>query len=234
MSLAISIVIPAKNEAKYIESTLKHLIVQELPRESYEIIVNDAYSTDKTAELSRKYADKIIKSYTKNPAEGRNIGAKKALGRVVVFLDADTLIEKNTLKIIKENIEKGYVGGTFLVSGIGANLLDNFFIFLMNSTEIILSTLGFKIGNGQCLFLRKDVFNKIRGFNTDLDVNEDQDIMRRAGRLGRIALLHNKVKISLRRVRKQGWLKLYWIWISTFFVSFFSKKVDVDYWSDKK
>ena len=52
-----SIVIPAYNEQDHLESTLLSLSNQSIPRESYEIIVVDNGSTDKTTDLAEKYAD---------------------------------------------------------------------------------------------------------------------------------------------------------------------------------
>jgi len=228
--LLFSVVIPVHNEENYILNTLKRVSTQSIKRSDYEIIIGDAYSSDKTVVLSKKYADKIIKNHTTNPAQGRNCGAKKAKGEIIVFIDADTWIRKDALQKIKETISKGYIGGTFEVAGINATLADKIAIKLIMFLERLFYFLGFITVNGQCLFIKKSIFNKISGFNNDLDINEDHDFMRRAKKYGKIALLHDKVMVSLRRIRKIGWIKQYWIWLIALIQGLFSKKVKSNYW----
>jgi glycosyltransferase involved in cell wall biosynthesis len=84
---AISVIIPALNEEKYIRSTLEALEKQQF--RDFEVIVADGRSTDKTARIARKHA-KVVIDYGKNAASGRNSGAKSARGTILVFIDADT------------------------------------------------------------------------------------------------------------------------------------------------
>src|SRR3989338_6063469 len=74
----ISVVIPAYNEALYIEPCLKSLENHTLNRNKYEIIVVDGNSTDKTREIARKYADFVLTETEKSVGKARNRGCKKA------------------------------------------------------------------------------------------------------------------------------------------------------------
>ncbi len=86
----ISIIIPTKNEESVIEKTLTSLKNNlSLP---HEIIVTDGASTDKTVEIAKKYADKVVEHAgpeRQTIAAGRNAGAAVAAGDFLAFMDAD-------------------------------------------------------------------------------------------------------------------------------------------------
>ena len=86
----ISIIIPTIKEEKVIGRTLRNLKSRlTIP---HEIIVTDGKSTDKTVEIARGIADKVVE-YTgttrQTIAQGRNDGAKSAQGEYIAFMDAD-------------------------------------------------------------------------------------------------------------------------------------------------
>ena len=87
----ISVIVPAWNEESCIESCLRAIRSQETGAE-YEVIVCDAKSEDKTPEIARRYADKIVTIDIHSPGISRNMGAKQATGDYLVFVDADTVL----------------------------------------------------------------------------------------------------------------------------------------------
>jgi len=112
IALEFSVIVPALNEETYIESCLKSISRQTLPRNSYEIIVSDGGSNDRTVEIARKYADRVIVSTKSGIWWGRNQGANFAKGKYLVFIDADTRIKEDYLEIVHEHLESGVVGLT--------------------------------------------------------------------------------------------------------------------------
>jgi 1,2-diacylglycerol 3-alpha-glucosyltransferase len=94
----VSIIIPALNEEKYIEKTLKSVRRQTYPK--IEVIVVDNGSTDRTGEIAKKYANKVIVEEKRGIGIARNRGAKEAKGDILLFLDADTEIEKDCVEKI--------------------------------------------------------------------------------------------------------------------------------------
>ncbi len=95
----ISVIVPTYNSQKTIEECVQAILNQKVPEEFELIIVDDA-SKDDTEKILEKYSNKII--YLKNkknkgPAFSRNIGAKKAKGKIVVFTDSDCIAAKNWL-----------------------------------------------------------------------------------------------------------------------------------------
>lgn len=112
MKISISVIIPSYNSAQTISYTLNSLFNQSEAEFLKEVIVVDS-SDEKTSlelleEHKKNYKIKLI-HFKKRviAAEARNIGAEKAKGEILAFLDADAFVEKNWLKIIKENYQKG-------------------------------------------------------------------------------------------------------------------------------
>ena len=87
--IPISIIIPTKNEEKYLPRLLQSLKNQTV--QPLEIIVADAKSEDLTVKIARDFGAKIVKGG--RPAVGRNSGAKIARGDIFMFIDADIVLE---------------------------------------------------------------------------------------------------------------------------------------------
>lgn len=81
--MRISIVILTKNVERKVEDCLKSVSW------AVDIVVVDSGSTDKTLDIARKYGAKIVEVKGGNYAEWRNVGAKKALGDWILYVDAD-------------------------------------------------------------------------------------------------------------------------------------------------
>ena len=110
---SISIVIPARNEEQTLPNLLDSLSNQ-LARKD-EVIVVDDHSEDKTREVAESSWVKVLESLpTPEGWIGKTWacyqGASIASGEIIIFLDADTILEKNGLKnIVETYIEKGGV-----------------------------------------------------------------------------------------------------------------------------
>ena len=94
----VSIVIPARNEARNVERCVRSVLATTYP--SFEIIVIDDHSTDGTGDIVRSIADGDSRLHIVNAPElpagwfGKQwacaTGASQAKGEIVVFTDADT------------------------------------------------------------------------------------------------------------------------------------------------
>lgn len=89
--LRVSVIIPAYNEEKHIEACLKALQSQTYP--VFEAIVIDNNSTDRTAELSKKYPFvRVISERRQGRVFARNAGFDAATGDVLARIDADIVV----------------------------------------------------------------------------------------------------------------------------------------------
>lgn len=196
----ISFIIPTKNESKYLKDCLKS--IERLNCEK-EIIVVDATDDKKTKRLTKKYNGKFIYEKRKGPSIARNTGAKKAKGDILVFTDADVRFCENFCK----NLDK-YDAGIFdLRFWDGKGILENFLFALWNRFIKCLINLGFVMTNGSCFLYKKNVFEKIGGFNKDLLTNEDNDLAKRASKITKFSFIPKIVHTSNRRMHKQGTVK---------------------------
>lgn len=104
--MKISIVLPAKNEAGAIFTTIKG-IVQVVPTAEV-IVVNDG-STDNTAQLAQSAGAKVINHpYSKGNGAAIKTGARAASGEVIVFMDADGQHDPQDITRLLEKINEGY------------------------------------------------------------------------------------------------------------------------------
>ena len=101
----VSVIIPAYNEEKVIHKTLDSMLETQYPRK--EIIFVDDGSTDKTLAIAKNYKDEIIVLHKENggKASALNYGLVYAKGEIIVVVDADTIIGRNSLKEIVKGFE---------------------------------------------------------------------------------------------------------------------------------
>lgn len=100
----LSVIIPVRNEEKYIVATLSALAQQDYPKDRVELLVVDGMSTDKTIEKIKHFMKENPETQitiTENPgllsSRARNIGAKKANGTLVAIIDAHVYIPNDLL-----------------------------------------------------------------------------------------------------------------------------------------
>jgi len=202
----LSIIIPTYNEENYLPFLLSSIKNQGF--KNYEIIVADNNSKDKTAEIARTYGCKIVKGGM--PPKARNNGAKKAKGRLLLFLDADVILPENFLeRAIKIFFQKKLGAATFFLYPIKKSFLYNVLFFLFYNFPLMLIYKLFPTGGGAAILVKKEIHQKIKGFDEEIKYAEDVDYLRRAAKVGRFGLIGLKVFISVRRFEKEGWVKTY-------------------------
>ena len=109
---AISVVIPAFNEAHFIAGTLRSVHNAKIGYQGQvEIIVVDNNSTDATGEIAAALGATVIFEPINQIARARNAGARAATGQYLVFLDADTKLEGDIFDKVETNLSSGRVIG---------------------------------------------------------------------------------------------------------------------------
>ncbi|MBI5884469.1 glycosyltransferase [archaeon] len=108
-----SIIIPVYNAEKTIKETLKALEEQEgIAGRDFEVVCVDDGSTDRTIKAIKAFRKvRLIRQNHKGPAVARNLGARKAIGEILVFIDSDCAPEKNWLKEMLEPFKKKEIKG---------------------------------------------------------------------------------------------------------------------------
>jgi rSAM/selenodomain-associated transferase 2 len=201
MSVApsISIIIPVLNESHRVNELISHLYSLE-GSEQAEIIVVDGSLDKGTLEAIRDVETIKIRSLQ---GRGRqmNEGAKIAQGNSLVFLHADTELPHNALMLVRAAMENTkYVAGAFDL-GIQSERLLFRLIERFASIRSRITRIPF---GDQAIFIRKDYFNTIGGYQ-EIPLMEDVEIMMRVRKRGDpISIIRQKVSTSPRRWEREG------------------------------
>jgi len=215
-----SVVVPAYNEEKYIHETLQALRNQTF--KDFEVIVKDGRSRDQTVKIAKKFADKVVSVSDYSAADARNQGARYAKGEILVFMDADTFLLPRALERFNKLMNhEDVVGVSCRKIPQSRSLLDRLLYEFVNVSTFASCKMGLGGAHGNCMLIRRRVFERIGGFNSNIIVAEEQDLVRRASKFGRyVFLLDSYVVENPRRLWKWGRLRLYWAWFTGMFISF--------------
>lgn len=202
----LSIIIPTLNEENYLPTLLDSIRSQNF--KDLEIIVADAGSKDKTIEIAKGFGCKIIKGGL--PARGRNEGAKVARGNLLLFLDADTILPEDFFeKALKEFKERNLDIASFCLEAKTKSKFKKFlFDAFYNLPILILEKI---LAHGaQAILVKKEIFEKVGGFDEEIKFAEDHSFMRKAKKVVNFGILR-KVRVfsSLRRFEREGFIKTY-------------------------
>jgi cellulose synthase/poly-beta-1,6-N-acetylglucosamine synthase-like glycosyltransferase len=221
---SVSLIIPTLNESKVIAQTLSQFPPDFCEKYNIEIIVSDGGSSDNTVEIAQKYAHKVITHDAptrQTISEWRNKGAEHASGDILLFLDADVIIRKKDqfFQNIQTFWASKYVfmtGNIFIhpeaVTGIDITVHHsiNFIAFIMQGTNL-------PIARGELQIIKKSIFQELGGYRTDIVVTEDQDLVIRARKKGRV-MYNTRMTVyeSPRRFRKYGYPKVIGLWLKNY------------------
>lgn len=190
----ISVVIPARNEANNIETTIRSAIAS-----GVEIIVADGGSTDATPERAAALGAKVVQS-PPGRARQQNAGATVARAGILLFLHADTILPAGWQNDVFELLlDPSAVGGGFLWK----TDLDNPYMRLARFFVRLRTVYGQEPWGDQAIFVRRDDFEAIGGF-PDVPIAEDRDLVRALRRRGRIVAVPREVLTSGRRWQQIG------------------------------
>ncbi len=214
-----SIIIPTLNEQKNIVQAINQFNIVK-NKYNIEVIVSDSGSIDDTVLIARKYADNVVIYNDKNCniSKARNLGAKSAKNKFLIFLDADVLIKDTKVffkTIISEFNNKNLIAITPRISVYPneETKLDKFIHSIISLISNILNKVGIGYSRGGCQIIRSTYFNRIKGYNERYVAAEDVDIFRRLRKIGKTNILNSlKVYESPRRYRKFGYTNVLYRW----------------------
>ena len=105
-----SVIIAAYNAQETVGECLRSIANQSF--KDFEAIVVDDESTDRTAEVAKEFPKvRVLRQKHAGPAVARNLGAKAAKGRIVVFTDSDCIAEKNWLAEMLKPFDDASIAG---------------------------------------------------------------------------------------------------------------------------
>lgn len=204
-----SLIIPTYNEEVFLPKLLQS--VKKQSSQPTEIIVADNSSFDKTRMIAKSYGCKVISGGL--PATGRNKAAAKATANILVFMDSDTRLRHNNFFELAVNTftKQGLdIAMCFALNEHGNRLYGHFAVYSTNVRKIvdlIVSQLFRTVlgGSGWFIMVKKEIFNKMSGFDEDFVNYEDTDFVKRVVSSGfKFGILPYSVYLSGRRYDKMN------------------------------
>ncbi|MFW5718389.1 MAG: glycosyltransferase [Spirochaetota bacterium] len=201
--MKVSVIVPTYNEEEYLPKILDCLKSQTMDPDEYEIIVADADSDDRTPEIAREYGAKVVPGGM--PAEGRNAGAEVAVGDYFFFFDADVKFSRDFLENAYNEMQERFVDvATCEVRPLSNVPLDRMMHDFAN-LYVRLNQYTNPMAPGYCILITSRLYHRVGGFNTDITLAEDFDLIRRAAKLRPFRVLDSvHITVSVRRYRKEG------------------------------
>ena len=193
----ISVIIPALNEQAYMRTCIDAIRQDD---DTCEIIVADGGSTDRTVEIAENLQGvKVLRT-----AGGRglqmNAGASIAAGETLLFLHADTLLQRGWSRAIELALQDKSVAGGAFTFAVDSPMKK----YRAVEQWVKFRCFLFKLPYGdQGIFVRNSVFKEIEGYR-NIPLMEDVDLVERLREQGRIKVLDTIAFTSERRWRDKG------------------------------
>ncbi|MCI0744146.1 MAG: glycosyltransferase [Verrucomicrobia subdivision 3 bacterium] len=213
----ISIVVPAHNEERYLPRTLEALRHQTL--RDFEIIVVCNGCTDRTTDVARQSADQVIVMPERGLSRARNLGGRAARGGILLFLDADTLLDPGALEKVAVEFSPNFAAGT--VRGCPDITRPSYRV--MYAIKNFQHRCRLHEGSSGVILCWREHFLAVGGFDETLHVTENSDLIKRLRHFGKYAFISSTcVTTSMRRYENGGLTKMVCLWVKLWFQSLIS------------
>lgn len=200
--MTISIIIPTFNESASIEKLVNFFNKNNIGSVK-EVIVTDGGSHDNTAELAKAAGAKLCISPHKGRAAQMNYGAGLATGDILYFVHADSFPPISFAPDIIQAVAQGYSFGRYRTK------FDAPQKILLLNAWFTRFDLFICYGGDQTLFMERKLFDNIGGFNMQMRIMEDYDIVSRAKATGaRYKIFAKPALVSARKYETNSWLRV--------------------------
>jgi len=179
----VSIVTPSFNQGRFIAATIESVLSQDYPNLEYLII--DGASTDETAEVAARYADRLtfVSEPDRGQSEAINKGFRRARGEIVAWLNSDDIFLPGAIRIavdaLAANPDAAAVYGDGYQIDENGDIISRFAAAqefnlwrLLNLSDFILQ---------QTAFFRRHIFDEIGFVDEGLSFGLDWELLMRIG-----------------------------------------------------
>lgn len=196
----ISIIMPTCNEEAIIAASLERLLAITEGIDGVDIVVCDA-SDDATPGIVSGFPVTLCRC-KKGRASQMNLGAWQASGDLLYFLHADTVPPPGFVHELREAVAAGKEAGCFRMRFDDDHPLMAFFGWCTQFPLMICR------GGDQSLFVWKELFFRLGGYNESMVVMEEYDLISRIGQVVPFHILEAEVVTSARKYHRNGIIPL--------------------------
>jgi len=206
--LQLSVVIIGRNEGERLEHCIRSVQAIDYPQSNIEIIYVDSNSSDRSTKRAAALGvQQVLSVKPERPtaAIGRNAGWRAASAPLILFLDGDTILDPNFIKVAVESfndsniaIVSGHVRERYPQASIYQQVLDLDWIAQSGISETC----------GGIALMRRDVLEQVDGFNSELIAGEEPEMCQRIGAKG-YKILHIDQDMVLHDLAMTHWSQ-YW------------------------
>lgn len=206
-----SIIIPAKNEENNIKNCLESIFAVDYDHAQYEVIVVDNGSTDQTVAIAEELGARTFIQPDLTISGLRNYGASEAKGEIFVFLDADCTVTKSWLAAASRYLKQSEVVsfGSPVVLPPNATWVQKTWFYIREKKKDVEEVEWHESAN---VFVQREAFIAVDGFDEDLITCEDYDLSFRLSKIGkllsdrRIIAIHHREPASISEFfKKEIW-----------------------------
>lgn len=227
----VSIVIPMRNEEKYIAACLQSILANNFPQDQYEVLVVDGASTDRSRQLAERLAPqfnclRIIDNPRGIVPTGLNAAIRASRGKYIVRMDAHTQYPADYIASCVRELDRGVadvVGGR-LITNPGADTLTAKAIALMTQHRFGVGNSAFRVDSEAREVdtvpfgaFRRDVFERVGLFRECLVRHQDFEMNARIRAAGGKILLNPSIRPTyynvptFKKFMRQAYLNGVWL-----------------------
>lgn len=238
MNDLVTIIVPCRNEERFIGKCLDSIIAQDYPKDKTEILVVDGMSNDKTAKIIEEYCTQhqyvtLLNNPLKIVPTAMNTGIQNAHGEIIIRMDAHNIYEKDYVSKCVRYLQE-YDSDN--VGGICVTLPSNDTVFARSIAIALSHPFGvgnshFRVGSKEPRYVdtvpfgcyKREIFQKIGLFNEYLSRNQDIEFNLRLKKVGgKILLIPDIVsyyyaRSTLKSLVKNNFLNGFWVIYSSKF-----------------
>ncbi|HEX6129732.1 MAG TPA: glycosyltransferase family A protein [Candidatus Limnocylindria bacterium] len=184
----MSVILPARNEERLLPAALRSVREQTLDRRLVEAIVVSNGSTDGTLGVAHGQAEEaaqadglaieILGEGQPGIARAKNLGAGRARGRLLIFMDADSWMSPGLLETVRQRAEEGERAASIRIVADGEDPIDHAFFWVIENGKRLVRT------RANMFWCERSLFERLGGFDESLNHAEDLDFLVRVHRAG--------------------------------------------------